>query len=396
MRMNKPNTHLYGWTTGNQVFIWNLNDSVARTFKATDSVLTIEMSDNAKYLAVIYKNSTGEIFTADGNQKFSFKTTINHIMNDRLVRFFPTGKYFMAAVNGNQTQIYDSSGICLYNLEGQQGSVNSLDISTDGRFVVTASSDKMAFIWNFNQKTGKFSPYDTITAHRDTVWSCEFNKTGKYILTASADSMLIISELNGSPRNLIYWYATNNRRGVSYNYEGHHNVRDSSLKSLNIYDKPVCNASFAADERAIIASNYSYNKNIRNFSSLFRVQLIYFGRSANDNYYMVDPFFMKAKKDNIRIQPHKYLLWAINSDRLIFAAFPNQNHNILLMAVNGYQLLEISGNFPCFSRDGQSLYYVAGKTIRMLPLDPEKIDALVTEKRLFGDPEKGYQPWTLL
>jgi hypothetical protein len=116
MRMNKPNTHLYGWTTGNQVFIWNLNDSVARTFKATDSVLTIEMSDNAKYLAVIYKNSTGEIFTADGNQKFSFKTTINHIMNDRLVRFFPTGKYFMAAVNGNQTQIYDSSGICLYNL----------------------------------------------------------------------------------------------------------------------------------------------------------------------------------------------------------------------------------------------------------------------------------------
>jgi WD40 repeat protein/energy-coupling factor transporter ATP-binding protein EcfA2 len=398
LKMNKAGTHLFGWTAAKEVFLWHIGDSSVHTFNTSFPVLAVEMNENARFFAVIYLNNNGEVFTADGTRMFHFRTTSNDLMNERLVRFFPSGKYFLAVVNGNMAQVYDSAGICLFNLEGHTGSVNSLDISPDGRFIVTASSDKKALIWNFNHKTGLFSPYNKISSHKDTVWSCEFNRKGKYILTSSADSTLIISDLYGRLWSNNFTYATNNFRGIYSWFTGESNRKRPDW--YNLYTAPyyfkICNACFAANDSAIIATNYGYNiLNSGDKRGLFQGQVIYFGNSANISR-IIDPFFSKAK-DYLEALPAPYFIhWTISPDRHYFATVPKEYDKIILTSPNGYQLIDFKGKFPNFSSNSRYIYYLDGNTIRTMILDLDLIHYQFNEMKIFGDTENGSQPWILL
>jgi WD40 repeat protein len=399
-RMNKSATHLYGWTSRNEIILADLKDSKITTFKVPGPVLIIEMSDDAKYFAIVYKNSSGEVFTSKGEKVFDFQTSANHLMNNRLVRFFPPGKYFLAAVKGNMAEIYDSTGMIIYRLEGHSGSVNSLDISPDGRFIVTASSDKYAFIWNFNYKIKRFSQYDTVLYHKDTVWSCEFNKTGKYILTTSADSILRIIDLNGNQNERILIYATNNPLGPSYFWTGPWDdpksiYVDTSL-NLDAHNKKIYDARFVSGDRAIISSNYSYDKSrAEKQNGIFRAQVVYFGRSYN-RYNLSDFYLAKAKR-KYPVWPQQYIQnWEISPDRQLFAAFSDQGNNIIITTADGNQILILEGSYPNFSADGRYLYYLHKNKLTKLTLSLDEIRSLVFEKRLFGDPETGKQIWLLL
>ena len=125
MKMNRSGSYLYGWTDLNEIFTCGTSDSVVRSFQAGNEIITVEMSDNARYIAVVYKDSKGCVYTRSGEKVFDFETTVNYLMNNRLVRFFPPGKYFMAAVKNNEAVIYDSTGTCLFELVGHAGRVNS-------------------------------------------------------------------------------------------------------------------------------------------------------------------------------------------------------------------------------------------------------------------------------
>lgn len=399
-RMNRSGTHLFGWTTGNEIILLDLKDNRITTFTAPLQIMIIEMSDDAEYFAVVYKNSSGEVFTNEGEKVFDFQTSVNHLMNKRLVRFFPSGKYFMAAVKDKMAEIYDSTGKIIYRLEGHMGSVNSLDISPDGRFIATASSDKYAFIWNFNHKINRFSQYDTVLYHNDTVWSCEFNKTGKYILTASADSMLRISDLNGNQIDRIISYSTNNPTGISFFWTGAWDdpkpiYSDAGLH-LDAHNKKIFNASFASGDRAIISSNYSYDKSLaEEKNGIFRAQVIYFGRSFN-RYNLSDFYLAKAKR-KFPDWPQQYIQsWEISSDRKLFAAVTEQGNKIIITTADGNEILTFKGAYPLFSGDGKFLYYLNENKLMKITLCLNEIHLLVFEMKLFGDPESGKQIWLLL
>jgi WD40 repeat protein len=403
-RMNKSGTHLYGWTAGNEIILLNLKNSEVRTFSVSYPVLVVELSDNAKYFAVVYKDSKGEVFTNKGEKVFDFQTTANHLMNNRLVRFFPEGKYFLAAVKDNMADIYDSAGTVIYRLEGHDGSVNSLDISPDGRFIVTASSDKNALIWNFNYKTRQFSPYDTITGHLDTVWSCEFNKAGKYILTASADSMIGISNLNGTWLTRMLSYSTNIPKGPAVLFTAKRSPGEprisfiwaDTILHLDSHNKSTCNARFVSDDRAIISSNYSYDKEVCDKpDGVFRTEVVYFGYSYN-NHSSYDFYLAKAKRQFPDWQQQYIRYWEISPDRLLFAAIPEQDNSIVLAAVDGYKMFSVIGSFPCFSADGKYLYFVNKNCLYKSLVSLEEIHNLVFERHLFGDPDTPKEMWFLL
>jgi hypothetical protein len=175
-----------------------------------------------------------------------------------------------------------------------------------------------------------------------------------------------------------------------------HMFYDSIIYDLELYNKKVCNACFAADEKALIATNYGYDvKDEKNKGGAKQIQIVYFGQSSNNNIYLIDPFFRKAKQNSINLSPPFYMSWSVAPDRYQFAGVPFPG-KIVLTAVNGYCLAEISGNFPLYSDDGRYLYFVDGKEIRILPLNIEEISAFVLEKQIFGDPEKAGEPWLLL
>ena len=400
MKMNKTGNNLYGWTDGKEVFTSGMNDSFVRSFRVDNDIVTVEMSDNARYLAVIYKNGKGEVYTIDGKKLFAFETTVNHLMNNRLVRFFPSGKYFMAAVNGNKAVIYDSTGTDLFDLIGHTGRVNSLDISTDGRFVATASCDKTGLIWNFNHKTRVFSPYDTLVGHKDTVWSCEFNKTGKYILTASADSMLNVWNLNGEYQYLYFQFFVNSIYGnCGWMLESEPRLRNPErhFAWMSDYYQKAYDAKFATGHGAIIASNYIYNKKGEgNKDNIFRTQVLYWDYQGFDAQNKSNEFSLMAQNQSDSLRFHSYKLWEIAPDSRMFAAIYNHEDGIMIIASGGYQMFTVSGSFPEFSNDAKSLYYFSKRSINIMPVSLREIKTLVFDKKIFGNPENGGDIWKIL
>jgi WD40 repeat protein len=393
MRLNKAGNHLFGWTDCREIFISDVGDSVVQTFLVENEIVTAEISPNAKYLAVVFKNGLGNVFAIDGKKMFTFKTTVNHLMNNRLIRFFPSGKYFMAGVLNNEAVIYDSTGACLFNLVGHTDRVNSIDISQDGRFIATASCDKKTLIWNYNHITRKFSPYDTLFNHKDTVWSCEFNPTGKYILTASADSTLKIEKLDGSPFfNWLYLAKNSRSDGTTWWWTAERSKKfDTTYSFLNkAYNKSIYDASFTSNHRTIVAANYSYEKiDSRNPNGIFATQVVYYDYQSikNQNSSAANISMEEPQSFSSRLELYQSL--EVSTDLNTIAAFSAQNETIKLFAADGYQLLRIVGLFPKFSNDGKFLFFIHDKTIHKLPLGQKEIYSMVFGKKLFGNPEKG-------
>lgn len=425
MRMNKARDHLFGWTDSKEVFTCGISDSIVQSFVVDYEISIVEMSEDYRYFAVIFKNSKGVVYTSDGKKLFAFETTINHLMNNRLVRFFPSGKYFMAAVKDNNALIYDSTGAILFDLTGHTGRVNSLDISPDGRFVATASCDKTVLVWNYNHKTRLFSPYDTLVRYidlsfayshpdsligpTDTIWSCEFNSSGRYILTASADSMLNIWSLNGVLRNVSFMFAKNSVQGTHMYWPlwdprlvlSYININRSGLKDyyLNGYYKKVYDATFAAGDKAVIASNYSYNDTLAGISyPLFRTRVLYFDGffPITQNADITNPYVLTAQNQTISRQIQSIELLDVSNDCQLFADVPYKMENIRLIAEDGYHILDIPGSFPSFTRGDNSLLYLYKKTLRFLPINLKEISQIVLEKQIFGDPETGEVIWKVL
>ncbi len=118
LKMNRDGSYIYGWTSGKEIFIYDLYGSSLIKYDVKEPAEEMEISGNSGFFAVIYKNNTGEVFDKTGKVCFTFPVSINRLINSRLVRFFQAGKFFMACVNGNKAQIYDSTGKCLFTLEG--------------------------------------------------------------------------------------------------------------------------------------------------------------------------------------------------------------------------------------------------------------------------------------
>jgi hypothetical protein len=400
MKLNRTGTSLYGWTDDKEVFISGVRDTGVIQFKVNNEIEIIEMSDNARYLAVIYKNSEGEVYSGNGKKLFPFKTTVNHLMNKRLVRFFPSGKYFMAAVYKNKAVIYDSTGVAQYDLSGHTASVNSLDISPDGRFIVTASSDNTGLVWNYNRDSRLFSPYDTLISHKDTVWSCEFNKTGKYILTASADSMLYIWNLNGERKFIYFFFFSNSIYGNctwTPGYERRLRNPERHFAWMSEYYQKVCDAKFATGQGTIVATNYFYKKREEgNGDSLIRSQVIYWDPQSFDSQAKSNDYSLMAQKqsDSLRFSSDK--LWKITSDNGLFASVTSQGEGIMLISSGGFQMMNIKGTFPEFSGNGKFLYYINNRKIYKMPVSLAEIKEMVFKQKIFGNPGNGENIWKIL
>ena len=68
-------------------------------------------------------------------------------------------------------------------LNGHSGGVLSVAVSSDGKFVLTGSTDKTALLWDL--ETGK--QLRRFVGHEDAVSAVQFSKDGQFVLTASHD-----------------------------------------------------------------------------------------------------------------------------------------------------------------------------------------------------------------
>ena len=75
---------------------------------------------------------------------------------------------------------------------GHQFSVNSAEFDPTGKYIVTASADGTANIWNLSGKE-----IVTLAGHRASVNSAQFDSKGQYLVTASDDGTARIWSVQG-------------------------------------------------------------------------------------------------------------------------------------------------------------------------------------------------------
>jgi len=369
--------YIFGWMENQTVFIYNTQSREIHYFKSDTELRHLEISEKDPILALIYENNQASVCDFKGKKLYNFTTTVNEVINDKLTCFFPTGSNQMAAVKDSITYIYNSSGTVADKLIGHSANINSVDISPDGRFIVTVSDDRRGYIWHYNQQTDKFSIYDTLIGHNDIIWSCRFNKTGKYIITASADSTIRIWNLNGKHINSRFNFILYSTR---YRFNNKEEDPDASDPYYAKYYGKFCDAYFSLSELEIVATGYYIAKDsIGNVKANYYKVLFYDG--AGGFPYGYERSYFIGSPSSERLKPMTISNFQISPDNKIAAAADSVSSRIFLITGTSYIMMTLDGKIPMFSNDGNYLYWISGKKILKSPIHPKEIKKYIEPVR---------------
>jgi len=168
---------------------------------------------------------------------------------------------------------------------------------------------------------------------------------------------------------------------------------------LSPYYNKVSDARFTADEKAIVALNYSNIKSINGIhDGIYRTHVLYYDESyvLRRDQFSTNPFVLLAQRQYEYDQMDTIQLLDVNSDLLLIAAVPYKRDVIQIVADDGYHIFDIPGSFPLFSKEGKSLFYMYQNEIRLMPVDQNVIFNLAIKKKIFGNPETPGEIWKVL
>ncbi|WP_414563460.1 MULTISPECIES: eIF2A-related protein [unclassified Anabaena] len=143
------------------------------------------------------------------------------------------GKYIITASHDKTARIWDLSGKLITEIKGHQDAVFVANLSHDGRHIITASFDKTVRIWDF------FGKELAILKHQDHVTNASLSHDGQRIITITENPHI----------------ATNIQGNVVYSSNGK-TVRIWDLSGnllLQLPDK-VNTASFSPDDQFILTT----------------------------------------------------------------------------------------------------------------------------------------------
>ncbi len=100
----------------------------------------------------------------------------------------PNRRNFYVGTNNGKILVLDLAGKVQRTLEGHVGTVNSIDISMDGKFILTGADDKSIKLWD--ALTGK--ELHSFMAHSWKVTSVKFSLRGNYFVSGSNDGSVCI------------------------------------------------------------------------------------------------------------------------------------------------------------------------------------------------------------
>ena len=197
-------------------------------------------------------SSETNLWNIDG----TFKDSLDSITRGTggLIKFHPDGsEVFISSAYGSAYPINRLSFIRKPSpsLEGHLGHISDMDFSSDGRKIVTASSDNTGMVWD---RYGDQDPVHYLRGHRNPVTGIKFNQDGNTIASVDAGGIVKFwdsrngenlpfshdysDQLSGS--NLSLDFIGDNNSLILFNWEKaiFLNEDGSEIRSLNVLDWP--------------------------------------------------------------------------------------------------------------------------------------------------------------
>jgi WD40 repeat protein len=116
--------------------------------------------------------------------RLSLPHTPGHLNSLSACAFSPDGRFVLTASMDNTARLWDAaSGAELRHFQGHENPVISCAFSPDGRRILTASWDQTARLWD----AASGAELRRFQGHENLVSACAFSCDGRYILTASWD-----------------------------------------------------------------------------------------------------------------------------------------------------------------------------------------------------------------
>ncbi|KIK24665.1 hypothetical protein PISMIDRAFT_645323 [Pisolithus microcarpus 441] len=170
-------------------------------------------------------------------------------------------------------------------LEGHTGGVNSARFSSDGKRIVSGSSDKTVRIWDAERGVQiGVQIGGPLEGHTDWVISVGFSSDGKRIVSGSLDKTIRIWDAHGYEAVQSMWVAHNS--GVGFSSDGKRIVSGSDDKTVRIWDAErgvqiggpleghtdwVRSVGFSSDGKRIVSG--SWDKTVRIWDAERGVQI---------------------------------------------------------------------------------------------------------------------------
>jgi WD40 repeat protein len=323
------------------IILWETNGKLLRTINANHPVIDIKLSDDSKYIGAVTCDSILKVLDINGNLITTLKVRFN-ILNTRQIFRFTKENNILSLSADHDAVLVNPESKTIQVFDNHKGSVNALDISRDNYFIATASSDKTINIWYLNSVRKRYDLYNSITWHKDTVWSVSFCLRDYFILTASADSTVKIGSLNNE---VIDYY------------------------ELFPKDRKYCYAGFTKSNLGISAISYKYPVNEQN--------IIISGMHASNPTYLIsaiNPTLLHGKDGTdlryIAFSPvDNYFIYKqmettyLADTKLVFASDRSSVIN----------LLELNGTKHFFTSDGRYVIGLEGNKLTAQFVDVDEI-----------------------
>jgi WD40 repeat protein len=152
------------------------------------------------------------------------------------VAYSPDGNKIVSGPPNGMVRVWDSqTGARLAELEGHDGSVNSVSMSPDGSQIASASSDQTVMIWDM-RTTGEL--ISVLRGHSDCVNSVAFSRNGRQIVSGSKDRTVRVWDVHSTMEIAVLEGHSHVVYSVAFSPEGTHNASCSGSgdNTIRIWD----------------------------------------------------------------------------------------------------------------------------------------------------------------
>ena len=147
--------------------------------------------------------------------------------------FSPDGQYILTASADQTARLWEkASGKQIMTYHGHEGPVNSAVFSRDGEHILTASWDNTARLWE--RSSGK--QIMTYRGHEFWVTSAVFSPDGEYILTASHDNTARLWERESGKNIMTYHGHKDDVNSAVFSPDGEHILTASDDQTARLWE----------------------------------------------------------------------------------------------------------------------------------------------------------------